>query len=132
MIELMRPNTADLHQSIFLDEENAKKEMDQTILDERSKFGKSVIIGANSKGLDDNSYLTEESNLKNARSILKNNLNRKKEEEDRDEVFPKHDPLTSNQGDKDLEHIFKPLILQSKGTVPDMGIENLTRLHQLG
>lgn len=28
MIELMRPNTADLHQSIFLDEENAKKEMD--------------------------------------------------------------------------------------------------------
>lgn len=82
--------------------------------------------------MDDNSYLTQESNLKNAKSILKNNQNRKKEEEDRDEVFPKYDPLTSNQGDKDLEHIFKPLMLQSKGTIPDLGIENLTRLHQLG
>lgn len=70
--------------------------------------------------------------MKNAKSILKNNLNRKKEEEDREEAFPKQDPLKSNQGDKDLEHIFKPLILQSKGTIPDMGIENLTRLHQLG
>lgn len=44
MIELMRPNTADLHQSIFLDDETAKKEMDQTILDERSKFGKTVSV----------------------------------------------------------------------------------------
>lgn len=61
--------------------------------------------------MDDNSYQTEESNLKNAKSILKNNLNRKKEEDDRDEVFPRQDPLTSNQGDKDLESIFKPLML---------------------
>lgn len=47
MIEMVRPNTTDFNNSIFIgdkgiDEDNAKKEMDKTIDDERSKLGLSV------------------------------------------------------------------------------------------
>jgi hypothetical protein len=37
-----------------------------------------------------------------------------------------------NAGDKDLENVFKPLLLASKGELPEIGSENLSRLDQLG
>ena len=39
MIEMVRPNTADFNSTLYLDDMNAKEEMDETIKKERSKIG---------------------------------------------------------------------------------------------
>ena len=49
MIELMRPNTGDFNNSIFMgdkgiDEDDARREMDDILENERSKYGKSVNV----------------------------------------------------------------------------------------
>lgn len=42
MIEMKRPNTADFNMSLMMGDELRNREMEDLILDERSKLGKSV------------------------------------------------------------------------------------------
>lgn len=45
---------------------------------------------------------------------------------------PYKNPLNYNIGDTLLEPYFKPLLLEARGTVDDVGVERLTKLHHLG
>lgn len=74
--------------------------------------------------MTDESYMqTNNSNLKTPRSILKQSiLEETKIEEEivESEMFGgKNNALKENQGDKDLENIFKPLMIDSKGEIPE-------------
>lgn len=81
----------------------------------------------------DDTFLSQGSILKTPRSILKNSsLNKSSENEDDSKFGQYKNPLDRNAGDDDLEAYFKPLLIESKGRIPDLGIENLNRLHQLG
>jgi len=75
--------------------------------------------------------------MQTPRSILKNSYDNVKklqfnEEEVDESRFAKPNPLERNQGDEDLELYFKPLITEARDRIPDLGVEQLNRLHRLG
>ena len=79
--------------------------------------------------------MTQGSQLKTPRSILKNSFVNK--EEDQDETLKlkqKHvdDDFFHNRGDDDLAPYFQPKLIESKGKIEDIEREKLLRLRQLG